>query len=57
MLINVFNDVRNNGLVEGTKFAEGWLCPIYKKGNQTNARNYRLITILNMDYKILTKLL
>ena len=35
----------------------GWICPIYKKNDQTEISNYRLITLLNTDYKWLTKVL
>lgn len=33
------------------------MCPIYKKKDRTEISNYRLITLLNTDYKILTKVL
>ena len=33
------------------------MCPIFKKKDHTNISNYRPITLLNMDYKILTKVL
>jgi hypothetical protein len=35
----------------------GWMCPIFKKKDPTNISNYRPITLLNTDYKILTKVL
>ena len=38
-------------------FALGWMCPIYKKKDQTEISNYRPITLLNTDYKLLTKVL
>lgn len=41
----------------GTNFAEGWLCSLYKKDNKTNIGYYRPITVLNSDYKIMTKVL
>jgi len=42
---------------ERLKFAEGWMCPLFKKNDPTDIRNYRPITVLNTDYKILTKVL
>ena len=31
------------------------MCPIYKKKDPSNISNYQPITLLNMDYKLLTK--
>jgi Reverse transcriptase (RNA-dependent DNA polymerase) len=53
----VFNDIERHGVANGTGFAEGWLCPLYKKKDKTNIGNYRPITILNTDYKVFTKAL
>lgn len=44
-------------MTKGTDVAEGWLCPLYKKGDKTDIDNYRPITVLNTDYKIMTKVL
>ena len=33
------------------------MCPLYKKGDCNNIANYRPITVLNTDYKIMTKAL
>ncbi|PPQ81398.1 hypothetical protein CVT24_001827 [Panaeolus cyanescens] len=40
-----------------SRFAEGWMCPIYKKKDRAEIENYRPITVLNTDYKILTRAL
>jgi ribonuclease HI/exonuclease III len=53
----VYNDIETFGVEEGTNFTEGWLCPLYKKGERSNICNYRPITLLNTDYKIFTKAL
>jgi len=55
VLARIFKDVSINGITRGTNFNEGWMCPIYKKKEADNIANYRPITILNTDYKILTK--
>ena len=55
VLAKVFKDISVNGITGGTNFNEGWMCPIYKKKEADNIANYRPITILNTDYKILTK--
>jgi hypothetical protein len=33
------------------------MCPLFKKKDQTDIKNYRPITVLNTDYKLLTKVL
>ena len=53
----VFNDIRLHGIDPRSDFAQGWMCPIYKKKDRTEISNYRPITILNTDYKLLSKVL
>ena len=53
----VFNDIQTNGVDPRTNFTQGWMCPIYKKKDRTKISNYCPITLLNTDYKILTKVL
>ncbi|OSD00924.1 DNase I-like protein, partial [Trametes coccinea BRFM310] len=51
-------DVQDFGVCAGSSFAEGWVVPIYKeKGEKSQIVNYRPITLLNTDYKVLTKIL
>ena len=57
ILTEVFVDIRNHGIDERLKFAHGWMCPLYKKKDPTEISNYRPITLLNTDYKLLTKTL
>ena len=57
VLVRVFNDIEEHGIVLGMGFNEGWMCPIYKKGERNNVANYRPITVLNKDYKTMTKAL
>ncbi|TBU26613.1 Endonuclease/exonuclease/phosphatase [Dichomitus squalens] len=52
-----FIDIQANGVCPQTGFADGWMAPLYKKGEKSRVVNYRPITLLNTDYKLLTKIL
>jgi hypothetical protein len=52
ILAKVFNDIEQYGITPSTNFNEGWMCPLYKKGERNNVANYRPITVLNTDYKL-----
>ncbi len=53
----ILNDIRLHGVDPHTDFTQGWMCPVFKKKDHIDISNYRPITLLNMDYKILTKVL
>ncbi|OBZ72436.1 Transposon TX1 uncharacterized protein [Grifola frondosa] len=57
MLTLVYNDIEQYGVLAGSDFAVGWICPLYKKKDREDIANYRPITLLNTDYKIFTKAL
>ncbi len=58
LLTAAFEDARVYGVSTRTSFAHGWIAPIYKeKGERTRVVNYRPITLLNTDYKLLSKAL
>ncbi|ETW82501.1 hypothetical protein HETIRDRAFT_316868, partial [Heterobasidion irregulare TC 32-1] len=56
-LTRVYQDIQTHGVDLRTNFTLGWMCPIYKKNERTEIENYRPITLLNMDYKLLTRVL
>ena len=56
-LVIVYNDIQLHGTDPNLDFSAGWMCPIYKKKDRTRIENYRPITLLNTDYKLMTQAL
>ncbi|KAI0818752.1 Endonuclease/exonuclease/phosphatase, partial [Irpex lacteus] len=56
-LTRVYNDIATHGMDEQCGFTDGWMCPIFKpnKADRKRIENYRPITLLNSDQKIMTK--
>ena len=55
MLALVCDDIETYGVLPGGHFNDGWMCPLYKKGDRREIHNYRPITLLNCDYKVYSK--
>jgi hypothetical protein len=56
-IIKLLTLLANNIEKHGTtcpQISEGWLCPLYKKKDRREIVNYRPITVLNAEYKIIT---
>ena len=55
----IHQDIEKHGTdpLEKNGFAEGWICPLYKKTDPRLPSSYRPITLLNADYKIYMKAL
>jgi hypothetical protein len=56
-LTEVLNNIQTFGLAPNSNFTSGWMCPIFKKKDPTDISNYHPITLMNTDYKLLTKIL
>jgi hypothetical protein len=53
--MKVYEDIEKYGIAEDSHFNIGRLCPTFKKGDRSLISNYRPITLLNCDYKLMTK--
>jgi hypothetical protein len=56
LILNTFNEAFDRD-VFSAELAEGQIVLLYKKDDSTLMKNYCLITLLNVDYKIVTKAL
>lgn len=56
LLVKVFERIEDEEELPAS-FRKGIISVLYKKGDEEDIKNYRPITLLNVDYKILTKIL
>jgi len=56
-LTYLFQDIQENRVDQRTTFTTRWMCLLFKKKDPMEISNYRLITLLNTVYKLLTKVL
>ena len=55
-LLNTFNEIATTGFMPRS-WKEGRIILLYKRGDKKDILNYRPITLLNADYKLLCKIL
>lgn len=54
--MEVYKGIERTEIIQ-SKMVEGVITLVFKKGNKLDLENYRPISLLNTDYKILTKIL
>ncbi|KAG8848762.1 hypothetical protein FRB96_001041, partial [Tulasnella sp. 330] len=55
ILLQVWNDPRRISKGTHQDYKVALMCPLYKKGDRQDIKNYRPISLLNTDYKLETK--
>jgi hypothetical protein len=59
-LVDALHEVTQQAWTSETlpiNWAVGVLCPVYKKGDKLDCKNYRVICFLNVTYKVFAKIL